>query len=214
MKKHHVVIVGGGFAGLYAAQRLGNAAVKVTMIDKRNFHLFQPLLYQVATGGLSPGDISSPLRTVLNKYENTSVLQAEMTDINPKENTIVLKDGALAYDSLVIATGAHFNYFCNEHWAEAAPGLKTIEDALEIRRRILLAFEAAERATDPEKQQQLLNFVIIGGGATGVELAGALAELTYHTMRHDFRNINPAKSKIYLIEGAERLLGTYQDSLS
>jgi NADH dehydrogenase len=174
---HHVVIIGGGLGGLYAAQTLKNAPVKVTLIDKRNFHLFQPLLYQVATGGLSPGDIASPLRAVLSSQQNTTVIQAEVIDVDPVRRQVILKDGQLNYDTLIVAAGVSHHYFGREAWADRAPGLKTVEDALEIRRRILLAFEAAEREPDPIKRQAWLTFVVVGGGPTGVELAGALAEL-------------------------------------
>ena len=173
----HVVIVGGGFGGLYAAKALKNAPVKVTLVDKRNFHLFQPLLYQVATGGVSPGDIASPLRGILSRHKNIHVVKAEVTDIDPAGRKIILRDGELGYDMLVVATGVSHHYFGHEEWAETAPGLKTIEDALEMRRRIFLAFEAAEREIDPVKRQAWMRFVVVGGGPTGVELAGALADI-------------------------------------
>jgi NADH dehydrogenase len=211
---HQVVIVGGGFGGLYTAKSLNHAPVKVTLVDKRNFHLFQPLLYQVATGGLSPGDIASPLRAVLHQQKNTAVLNAEVTDIDPRRHTVILRDGELKYDTLIVATGVSHHYFGHEEWAEIAPGLKTIEDALEIRRRILLAFEAAERETDPQKRQAWMTFVVIGGGPTGLELAGALAELAHATLREDFQNINPAEAEILLLEGVERVLPTYPLDLS
>lgn len=211
---HRVVIIGGGFGGLYAAQSLSNAPVEVTLVDKRNFHLFQPLLYQVATGGLSPGDISSPLRAVLSKSRNTKVLMDEVTDIDPDARTVTLRHDTLSYDSLIVATGVSHHYFGNDHWADQAPGLKTIEDALEMRRRIFLAFEAAEREPDPEKRRAWLTFVVVGGGPTGVELAGALAELAYGTLKTDFRNINTEEAKILLVEGMDRLLPPYPPDLS
>lgn len=211
---HHVVIVGGGFGGLYAAKALSKAPVKVTLIDKRNFHLFQPLLYQVATGGLSAGDISSPLRAVLSRQKNAEVLMGEVTDINPEQQTIKLQDKELSYDSLIVATGVSHHYFGNEQWAPTAPGLKTVEDALEMRRRIFLAFEAAEKETDPEKRRAWLTFVLVGGGPTGVELAGALAELAYITLKDDFRNIDTSETRILLLEGLDRILPPYPPELS
>jgi len=186
---HHIVIVGGGFGGLYAAKALGKTAVSVTLIDKRNFHLFQPLLYQVATGGLSAGDISSPLRSVLSKQKNVRVLMGEVVGIESAEKEIRLKNGeAISYDTLIVATGSSHHYFGKDEWSDIAPGMKTIEDALEVRRRIFLAFEAAEQETDPARRKALLTFFIVGGGPTGVELAGALAELAYETLREDFQH--------------------------
>lgn len=211
---HHVVIVGGGFGGLYAAKALAKAPVKVTLIDKRNFHLFQPLLYQVATGGLSAGDISSPLRAVLSRQKNTEVLMGEVTTINPEQKTIQLSNQELSYDTLIVATGVSHHYFGNEQWAPTAPGLKTVEDALEMRRRIFLAFEAAEKETDPEKRRAWLTFVLVGGGPTGVELAGALAELAYSTLKDDFRNIDTSETRILLLEGMDRILPPYPPELS
>jgi len=211
---HHVVIVGGGFGGLYAAQALKKAPVKVTLIDKRNFHLFQPLLYQVATGGLSAGDISSPLRAVLSRHKNTQVLMGEVTDVDPKQQTLRLNNQELSYDTLIVATGVSHHYFGNEQWAEKAPGLKTVENALDIRRRVFLAFEAAEKETDPEKRRAWLTFVIVGGGPTGVELAGALAELAHNTLKEDFRSIDTSEAKILLLEGIDRVLPPYPPELS
>lgn len=212
---HHVVIVGGGFGGLYAAKALGKANVKVTLIDKRNFHLFQPLLYQVATGGLSAGDISSPLRSVLSKQKNVRVLMGEVTGIAPEEKSIRLKNGeTVGYDSLIMATGSSHHYFGKDEWSDIAPGMKTIEDALEVRRRIFLAFEAAEQETDPARREALLTFFIVGGGPTGVELAGALAELAYETLSEDFRSINPGETKVVLLEGMDRVLPPYPGDLS
>ncbi|MGL5925317.1 NAD(P)/FAD-dependent oxidoreductase [Chroococcidiopsis sp.] len=211
---HKVVIVGGGFAGLYAAKALGKSGFDVTLVDKRNFHLFQPLLYQVATGTLSPADISSPLRAILNRQKNTRVLMGEVIDLDPQQQKIILRNGELAYDSLIVATGVSHHYFGNDNWAEVAPGLKTVEDALEMRRRIFLAFEAAEKETDPEKRRAWLTFAIAGGGPTGVELAGAIAELAYSTLKRDFRNIDTKETQILLIEGMDRILPPYDPKLS
>lgn len=211
---HHVVIVGGGFGGLHAALSLGNADVRVTLIDKRNFHLFQPLLYQVATGGLSPADISSPLRSILNKQQNTKVLLSEVQTIDPHQQKVYLKKGEVSYDTLIVATGVSHHYFGNDQWAPTAPGLKTVEDALEMRRRIFMAFEAAEKETDPEKRRAWLTFVIVGGGPTGVELAGAIAELAYSTLKKDFRNIDTTEAKVLLVEGTDRVLPPYPPELS
>lgn len=214
-KTHHVVIVGGGFGGLYAAKELGKAHVQVTLIDKRNFHLFQPLLYQVATGTLSPADISSPLRGILSKYRNVKVLMDEVTDIDPTQKSVQLQQHPpVEYDQLVIATGVSHHYFGNEHWQPSAPGLKTVEDALEMRRRIFVAFEAAEKETDPDQRQAWLTFVIVGGGPTGVELAGAIAELAFHTLKEDFRDIDTTETRILLIEGLDRVLPPYPPELS
>lgn len=211
---HRVVIVGGGFGGLYAAKALGKAAVQVTLIDKRNFHLFQPLLYQVATGTLSPADISSPLRGILSHHRNTRVLMEEVVDLDPDRQRVILRQGEIEYDSLIVATGVSHHYFGNEQWKTTAPGLKTIEDALEMRRRIFSAFEAAEKETDPGARQAWLTFVIVGGGPTGVELAGAIAELAYHILRNDFRQINTADTRIILLEGLDRVLPPYPPELS
>jgi NADH:ubiquinone reductase (H+-translocating) len=212
---HHVVIVGGGFGGLYAAKELGNAPAQVTLLDKRNFHLFQPLLYQVATGGLSPADIASPLRAILAKHKNTHVLMGEVTNIDAQQQTVITRNGeTISYDTLIIATGVSHHYFGNDGWADEAPGLKTLEDAVEMRRRILLSFERAEQETDPQKRRALLTFVIVGGGPTGVELAGALAELAHSTLKSDFSNIDTTETEIVLIEGTDRLLPTYPVDLS
>lgn len=211
---HHVVIIGGGFGGINAAKQLGNQPLKVTLIDKRNFHLFQPLLYQVATGGISPGDIAHPLRMIFRDYDNILVLKAEVTDIDPEQRQVILKDGTVHFDSLIVATGSTHHYFGNDQWEQHAPGLKTIEDATEMRRRILLAFEAAEREPDPVKRQAWLTFVVVGGGPTGVELAGTLAELTYRTLRNDFRNIDPTEANVFLLEAMDRVLPPYSPNLS
>jgi len=210
----HIVIIGGGFGGLYAARTLKDAPVQITLIDRRNFHLFQPLLYQVATGWLSPADIASPLRAVLKRQRNVQVLLAEATDIDVANRRVILKDGEVSYDTLIVAAGARYHYFGHPQWETLAPGLKTIEDATEIRRRILFAFEAAERESDPEHVRSWLTFVIVGGGPTGVELAGTLGELAKDTLRHDFRHVNPAESRILLVEGADRILPTYPAELS
>lgn len=211
---HRVVIIGGGFGGLYAAKSLGSVSVEVTLIDKRNFHLFQPLLYQVATGTLSPADISSPLRAVLNRNNNTQVLMGEVVDIDPEQRKVILQNQELHYDSLIIATGVKHSYFGKDEWSEFAPGLKTVEDALEMRRRIFMAFEAAEKETDADKRRAWLTFVIVGGGPTGVELAGAIAELAYSTLKKDFRKIDTAQAQILLLEGMDRLLPPYAPELS
>ena len=211
---HQVVIVGGGFGGLYAAKALGRIGVQVTLVDKRNFHLFQPLLYQVATGALSPADISSPLRSVLSRNKNTQVLMGEVTDIDPDRQKVILSNGELNYDSLIVATGVKHSYFGKDAWETVAPGLKTVEDALEMRRRIFMAFEAAEKELDLEKRRAWLTFVVIGGGPTGVELAGAIAELAYHTLKNDFRNIDTSEAQVLLLEGLDRLLPPYDPELS
>ncbi|NWG12757.1 MAG: NAD(P)/FAD-dependent oxidoreductase [Acidobacteria bacterium] len=210
---HRVVIIGGGFAGLSAALGLRRTAVDVTLVDRRNFHLFQPLLYQVATGGLSPANISATLRSVLRRQQNVRVLLAEVRDFDLANRRVILTDGVLDYDTLVVATGAGHHYFGNDHWESLAPGLKTIEDATEIRRRIFMAFEAAERAERPEKVRELLTFVVVGGGPTGVELAGALAEIARDTLTHEFRSIDPADARIVLLEGTDRVLPSYPGSL-
>jgi NADH dehydrogenase len=214
-RTHEVVIIGGGFGGLRAAKRLKKAPVKVTLIDRRNFHLFQPLLYQVATGALSPADISSPLRGILKKAKNVQVLMADVTDIDLAAREVIMGEGnRITYDSLIIATGMHHQYFGHEEWAPFAPGLKTIEDATEIRRRILSAFEQAEMETNPEKRKALLTFVVVGAGPTGVEMAGSISEIAQLTLRDNFRNINPADARVILVEGVERVLPTYPTMLS
>jgi NADH:ubiquinone reductase (H+-translocating) len=213
-KNHHVVIIGGGFGGLYAAQCLKNVPVEVHLIDRRNFHLFQPLLYQVATGWLSPANIAATLRTILNRHKNTHVLLAKAIGIDVDTRRVLLTTDALTYDTLIVAAGSRHHYFGNDHWEALAPGLKTVEDAIEIRRRIFYAFEAAEREVDIEHRSALLTFVIVGGGPTGVELAGALGEIANDTLKHDFRNIDPSKARILLIEGGDRILPTYPADLS
>jgi NADH dehydrogenase len=213
-KIQRIVIIGGGFGGLHAAKGLRNSPFHVTLIDKRNFHLFQPLLYQVATGGLSPGDIASPLRAVFHRYKNIHVIMAEVVDIDTHNRKVILKDGEVEYDILIVSAGSSHHYFGNKTWAGIAPGLKTIEDAIAIRHRVLQAFEIADRETDPQKKQDMLTFVVIGGGPTGVEIAGAIAELARSTLKDDFRNIDPPNSKIILVEMGDRLLSTFPPELS
>ncbi len=209
----HVVILGGGFAGLHAAQTLRKAPVRITVVDRHNHHLFQPLLYQVATATLSPSEIASPLRGLLGRYD-ISVLLAEVTGVDVPGKRVLLADGELPYDYLIVATGATHSYFGRDDWAKYAMGLKTIEDATEIRRRILLAFELAEREKEPKCHRELLTFVIIGGGPTGVELAGALAEISKNSLRGDFQNIDPSEARIILLEGLDRILPVYPNDLS
>lgn len=209
-----IVIVGGGFGGLEAALTLAGTQHTVTVVDRRNYHLFQPLLYQVATGGLSPGDISSPLRGVLKRARNITVLMGEVVDVRPDQRRVILRDGEVEYDRLVLATGVRHHYFGHEDWENTAPGLNTIEDALEIRRRILRAFEAAERASAPQDRAAWLTFVIVGAGPTGVELAGAIGELANSTLKHNFRNIDPGSARIYLLDSADRVLPPYPPDLS
>ena len=214
-QKHRVLILGGGFGGLNAAQRLKRAPVEVTLLDRRNFHLFQPLLYQVATGSLSPGEISAPLRSVLSRQKNACVLLGDAVDINPDAKTVGLRDGGtLTYDSLIVATGSKTSYYGHDSWREWAPSLKTIEEATAIRHKILVAFEWAERAASEEEARHWLTFVIIGAGATGLELAGALAEIANETLKNDFRRINPQTARIILMEGGERVLPPYPPDLS
>ncbi len=212
---HRVVIVGGGFGGLYAAKQLGREDVDVTLIDRRNFHLFSPLLYQVATGALSPGEIASPLRYVLHRQKRTKVLLGEVVDIDCERREVILSDQSrIAYDTAIFATGSTHSYFNHPEWAKLAPGLKTVENATAIRSRLLLAFENAEKDSDHEKRRAELTFVIVGGGPTGVELAGALAEISRDTLAGDFRSINPADANIFLIEGEDWILPSYPPHLS
>lgn len=213
-KKHSVVIVGGGFAGVAAARALRRTAVDITLIDKNNYHLFQPLLYQVATGGLSPANIAAPLRHVFRKQSNVRVRLANVTGINVKSRRIVLADDDLEYDTLIVATGSETSYYGNDKWSANAQGLKSIEDATEIRAKILGAFEAAEFESDPVRRKALLTFVIVGAGPTGVELAGALAEIARHTLNHEFRNIDPREASIVLVEQRECVLPPYPERLS
>ncbi len=213
-KTHHVVIVGGGFGGLYAAKSLKRASLHVTLLDRRNFHLFQPLLYQVATGTLSVGNIAASLRSTLKHQKNVQVLLGEMIDLDIQQRHILLRDGTLAYDTLIVAAGSEPHYIGHDEWRRYAPGLKSVEDATAMRSRILHAFESAERESDPQKIQEWLTFVIVGGGPTGVELAGALAEVANKTLRDDFRNIQPQAARIILVNGNERVLSEYAPDLS
>ncbi len=212
---HRVVILGGGFGGLSAAQALKRAPVQVTLLDRRNFHLFQPLLYQVATGSLSPGEIAAPLRSVLRKQKNTEVLLGEAADIDPHKNLLTLSDGAqFEYDSLIVSTGSQTSYYGNDSWRKNAPSLKTVEEATNIRQKILLAFECAERSASEAEARAWLTFVIVGAGATGLELAGALAEIANETLKHDFRRINPSEAQILLVEGGPRILTAFPEDLA
>jgi NADH:ubiquinone reductase (H+-translocating) len=204
-----VVIVGGGFGGLYAAQALRRAPVRVTIVDRRNHHVFQPLLYQVAMAALSPGDIASPIRWILRRQANVDVILAEVRAVDPARRLLILADGELAYDYLIIASGATHAYFGHPEWQQTAPGLKTLEDALEIRRRVLLAFERAEREPDLERRRALLTFVVIGGGPTGVEMAGALAEISHQSLARDFRHFDPSSARILLLEAGPSVLATF-----
>src|SRR5262245_3876331 len=209
-----IVIVGGGFGGLNAARALAGADVRVTLLDRHNYHLFQPLLYQVATASLSPGDIASPIRWILRKQQNVEVLLAEVRQIDPVARRVVIDGGeTVPYDYLVLAPGAAHAYFGHPEWEPRAPGLKTLDDALEMRRRMLAAFEAAEREADPDKQRRLLTFVIVGAGPTGVELAGALAEIARQSLVRDFRRIRPESARIVLVEGSPSVLGPFPDRL-
>ncbi len=209
-----VVIIGSGFGGLYAAKALADEPVEITILDRRNYHLFQPLLYQVATAALNPADIATPIRSILRHQKNINVILGEATAVDTKNRIVKMTDGEIAFDYLIVATGATHSYFGHPEWERAAPGLKTIEDALEIRRRVLLAFEAAERETDPKAQAAWLTFVIVGGGPTGVELAGALSEIARHTMLRDFRRIDPRNARVILVEGKDHVLPTYPVDLS
>jgi NADH dehydrogenase len=210
----HVVILGGGFGGLSAAKALSNTPVRVTLIDRHNYHLFQPLLYQVATATLSPGDIASPIRWILRRARNIRVLLGDVASIDAARRLVRLSDGAeVAYDYLIAATGASHTYFGHDEWASDAPGLKTLEDALDIRRRVLLAFERAERETDPARRQELLTFVLVGGGPTGVELAGTLAEIARRTLQDEFHTFDPRSTRIVLIEASPTILGTFPQKL-
>jgi NADH dehydrogenase len=211
----HVLILGAGFAGLYAAKALRRAPVRVTVVDRRNHHLFQPMLYQVATAGLNPSDIASPIRSILRGSKNTEVMLAEATDVDVEARTVRFADGSSeSYDYLIVGTGAHHSYFGHDEWEPLAPGLKSLEDALEIRRRVLLAFERAERETDTIRRHALLTFVVVGGGPTGVEMAGAVAEIRRYALKRDFRHIDPTEATVLLLEGGPRLLPAYPPSLS
>jgi len=213
--RHRVVIIGGGFAGLRAARALRSAPVDVTLIDRRNYHLFQPLLYQVATGSLSPGQIAAPIRSVLSRQKNTRVLMGDVVDIDPAGKRVVLADGAaFEYDSLIVAAGSQTSYYGHDVWQQWAPGMKSIEEATNIRHKILYAFEAAERLTDPAERQAWLRFVIVGAGATGVELAGAIAEIARQTLKNDFRSIRSQDAEIVLLDGAPRVLMSFPEDLA
>jgi NADH dehydrogenase len=210
----HLVIVGGGFAGLYAARALKNAPVQLTVVDRRNHHVFQPLLYQVATAALSPGDIAYPIRAVLARQKNTRVWMAEVVRADLAIRKVVLADGELAYDYLILAAGARHSYFGHDVWETLAPGLKTLDDAFEIRRRLMSAFERAEREPDPERQRELMTFVVVGGGPTGVELAGAIGEIACQVMGRDFRTIDPCQARVLLVEAGPRVLPAFPEVLS
>ena len=209
-----VVIVGAGFGGLNAARALARAPVRITVIDRTNHHTFQPLLYQVATAGLSPGEIAAPIRSILRSYENVEVLMAEVTGFNLVQHVVETPEEEIPYDYLIVASGARHAYFGHDEWEVLAPGLKTIEDALEIRRRVLLAFELAERRAAAGETGEPLNFAVVGAGPTGVELAGTLAEVSRHALAHEFRSIDPKQTRILLIEGGPRVLPSYTDDLS
>jgi NADH dehydrogenase len=213
-RKPRIVIVGAGFGGLAAAERLGGIDAEVTLVDRQNHHLFQPLLYQVATAGLSPADIAWPVRHLMRRQSNTRVLMGEVTAVDTARKVVLVEDGPLAYDVLVLATGAAHGYFGHDEWAAHAPGLKTLDDATAIRRRLLLAFERAEMASNPEEAARLLTIAIIGGGPTGVELAGAVAELSRRALARDFRAIDPSRTRVILIEAGPRLLANFPEALS
>jgi NADH:ubiquinone reductase (H+-translocating) len=210
----HVVIVGAGFGGLEAAKKLGKEAVRVTVIDRTNHHLFQPLLYEVATAALSPADIAAPIRGILSDFCNTEVILAEVKSVNVAAKTVDIGDREIAYDYLILATGSRHSYFGHDEWERLAPGLKSLEDAVEIRRRLLLAFEYAEKITDEAAKAAAMTFVVIGGGPTGVEMAGAIAEISRYTLAKDFRHIDPASARVILVEGEQRVLSSFPEDLS
>src|ERR1700752_3363988 len=213
--RHHVVIIGGGVGGLRAGRGLRAAPVDVTLVDRRNYHLFQPLLYQVATGSLSPGQIAAPIRAVLSRQKNTRVLLGEVVDVDPGTRRVVLADGAaLEYDSLIVAAGSETSYYGHDGWRQWAPGMKSVEEATNIRHKILYAFEVAERLTDPAERQAWLRFVIVGAGPTGVELAGAIGESARQTLRHDFRSIHPEEARSILLDGLPRVLMPFPEGLA
>ena len=210
-----VVIVGGGFGGLYCARALARKPARITLVDRKNHHVFQPLLYQVATGSLSPGEVSAPLRSIFSRQKNTQVLLGEVSDLDAGARKVILRDGAaFDYDSLIVATGSQSFYFGHDQWREWAPSLKSVEEATAIRHKILYAFEAAERSSDAEERRAWLTFVIVGGGATGVELAGALGEISGQTLKHDFRSINPRDARILILDGGPRVLTAFPEDLS
>jgi len=210
----HVVIVGGGFAGLHAARGFRDKNVRVTLLDRKNHHVFQPLLYQVATASLSPAEIASPIRSILRQIRNVRVLLAEVTSIDPAQSRVLMGDETLEYDYLILAAGARHSYFGRDEWEELAPGLKSLEDALEIRRRILLSYEAAERETSEVERRRLLTFVVVGGGPTGVELAGALAEISRYSLARDFHSIDSRQARVLLLEAGPRILASFPEKLS
>ena len=212
-KRPHVVIIGGGFGGLAAAKALKRAPVSITLVDRRNHHLFQPLLYQVASAVLSPGDIAAPIRWVLRDQANVDVLLAEVSHVDVENKRLHFAERSMEYDVLIVAAGVSHDYFGNDAWAEHAPGLKSLDDALELRRRVLLAFERAEWCANPDERRKLLTFVVVGGGATGVELAGALSEIARHSLRRDFRHIDSSDARVVLVEGGDRLLAGFRDPI-
>ena len=214
MNPKRFVIIGGGFGGLTAARHLNTTDLQITLIDRTNYHLFQPLLYQVATAALSPGDIAVPIRAVLSKKGNTEVIMSEVISIDKDKKQIQLKDRRIEFDYLIVAPGASHSYFGKNEWEKFAPGLKTLSDALSIRERILISFEKAEMISDPEGRVRYLTFVIVGGGPTGVEMAGAIAEIAKKTMLRNFKNIHPEEAKVILVEGAPRVLTAYSEKLS
>lgn len=213
-QKPHVVIIGGGFGGLEAAKKLGSESVQLTVIDRTNHHLFQPLLYEVATAALSPADIAAPIRAVLTKHENIEVILAEVQSIDVAAKTVNTAERAISYDFLILATGSRHSYFGNDEWEKVAPGLKSLEDAVEIRRRLLMAFEYAEKIEDEAARRAAMTFAIIGGGPTGVEMAGAIAEISRYTLAKDFHHINPSDARVILVEGGDRILSGFPEKLS
>src|SRR4029453_5561654 len=213
-QKPHVIIIGAGFGGLQAAKKLARKNVRVTVIDRTNYHLFQPLLYQVATAALSPADIAAPVRAVLSKYKNVKVILAEVEAVDVDAKKIRTTDSEIGYDFLILATGARHSYFGHDEWEKLAPGLKSLEDALELRRRLLMAFEYAEKITGEAARKAAMTFVIIGGGPTGVEMAGAIAEIARYTLAKDFRHIDPSQTRVILVEGDPRLLAAFPEDLS
>ena len=213
-RKPHVVIVGAGFGGLEAAKALINEPVRLTVIDRTNHHLFQPLLYQIATAALSPADIAAPIRGILGRFKNTEVILAEVKSVNVEAHTVNTGEREIAYDYLILATGARHSYFGHDEWEKLAPGLKSLEDAVEIRRRLLLAFEYAEKMTDEAAKKAAMTFVIIGGGPTGVEMAGAIAEIARYTLAQDFKHIDPSSARVVLVEGDQRVLSAFPEDLS
>src|SRR5947209_16574095 len=212
-KKPRVVIIGGGFGGLEAAKKLACEEVRLTIIDRTNYHLFQPLLYQVATAALSPADIAAPIRAVLSRCRNVEVVLAEVSGLDVDAKKVKLTDGEVDYDYLIVATGARHSYFGHPEWERLAPGLKSLEDAVEIRRRILMAFEFAERTPDEAARKAAMTFVIVGGGPTGVEMAGAIAEIARYTLTKDFRHIDPSQARVILVEGESKVLAAYPEDL-